>query len=68
MGVANGREWWRVAAVSSNGREEGGGRRWWRDAGEKGAGRNGREGRASRVNCRGGRKDQIKIKRIVKNV
>lgn len=55
--------------MSSNGREEGGGRRWWRDAGEKGAGRNGgREGRASRVNCRGGRKDQIKIKRIVKNV
>lgn len=43
--------------------EEGGG-----ETREKGAGRNGREGRASRVNCRGGRKDQIKIKRIVKNV
>lgn len=38
---------------------------------EKGAGRNrGREGGKGegRVNCRGGRKDQIKIKRIVKNV
>lgn len=37
---------------------------------EKGAGRNGREGGKGegRINCRGGRKDQIKIKRIVKNM
>lgn len=34
---------------------------------KKGQGETSRGG-ASRVNCRGGRKDQIKIKRIVKNV
>lgn len=34
---------------------------------EETAGREGGKGEG-RVNCRGGRKDQIKIKRIVKNV
>lgn len=64
MGVANGRE---GRVVSRNGRE-GGGRRW-RDAGERGRKKRREGGKGEgRVNCRGGRKDQIKIKRIVKNV